>query len=150
MWWNVGSGQTKNYKIGICCFSAKHAALRRKRKDWLARNQDNVSEWSHMSIRRLLFQWANTIKIQPYIVQRVFSYVQKLQSWWLLPYIIAFPIHWIDKSFSLQLLINFTFNYQSTNTIFHYCHCHMDLIFFVVIQQTCFFQSQMSNWKKFL
>jgi hypothetical protein len=21
------SGQTKNYKIGICCFSAKHAAL---------------------------------------------------------------------------------------------------------------------------
>jgi hypothetical protein len=23
------SGQTKEYKIGICCFSAKHAALRR-------------------------------------------------------------------------------------------------------------------------
>jgi len=39
------SGQTKDYKIGICCFSAKHAALRRKSKDWLARNQDNVSEW---------------------------------------------------------------------------------------------------------
>jgi len=37
------SGQTKDYKIGICCFSAKHAALRRKCKDWLARNQDNVS-----------------------------------------------------------------------------------------------------------
>jgi hypothetical protein len=31
--------------IGICWFSAKHAALRRKSKDWLARNQDNVSEW---------------------------------------------------------------------------------------------------------
>jgi len=27
------SGQTKDYKIGICCFSAKHAALRRKSKD---------------------------------------------------------------------------------------------------------------------
>ena len=27
------SGQTKNYKIGICCFSDKHAALRRKSKD---------------------------------------------------------------------------------------------------------------------
>ena len=26
------SGQTKDYKIGFCCFSAKHAALRRKRK----------------------------------------------------------------------------------------------------------------------
>ena len=41
----VGSGQTKDYTIVICCFSAKHAALRRKSKDWLARNQDNVSEW---------------------------------------------------------------------------------------------------------
>ena len=49
-------GQTKDYKIGICCFSAKHAALRRKIKDWLARNQDNVSEWGDMSIRGLLFQ----------------------------------------------------------------------------------------------
>ena len=29
------SGQTKEYKIGICCFSAKDAALRRKSKDWL-------------------------------------------------------------------------------------------------------------------
>ena len=43
------SGQTRDYKIGICCFSAKHAALRRKSKDWLARNQDNVSEWSDIS-----------------------------------------------------------------------------------------------------
>ena len=25
-------------------------------KDWLARNQENVSEWGDMSIRRLLFQ----------------------------------------------------------------------------------------------
>ena len=29
---------------GICCFSPKHAALRRKSKDWLNRNQNNVSE----------------------------------------------------------------------------------------------------------
>jgi hypothetical protein len=27
------SGQTKDYKIGICCFSAKYTALRRKSKD---------------------------------------------------------------------------------------------------------------------
>jgi hypothetical protein len=26
------SGQTKDYKLDICCFSAKHAALRRKSK----------------------------------------------------------------------------------------------------------------------
>ena len=28
----------KDYKIGMCCFSAKHAALRRKSKDWLERH----------------------------------------------------------------------------------------------------------------
>jgi hypothetical protein len=50
------SGQTKDYNIGIYCFSAKHAALRRKSKDWLARNQNNVSEWDDMSIRGLFFQ----------------------------------------------------------------------------------------------
>ena len=50
------SGQTKNYKIGICCFSAKHAALRSKSKDWLTRNQNNMSEWGDMSIRGLLVQ----------------------------------------------------------------------------------------------
>jgi hypothetical protein len=36
-------GQTKNYEIGICFFSASHAALRKKSKDWLAQNQDIVS-----------------------------------------------------------------------------------------------------------
>jgi hypothetical protein len=50
------SGQNKDYKIGICCFSAKPAALRSKSKDWLARNQNNVSEWSDMFTRGLLFQ----------------------------------------------------------------------------------------------
>ena len=49
------SGQTKDYEIGMCCFSAKHAALRRKSKDWWARNQDNVSEWSDMFIHGLCF-----------------------------------------------------------------------------------------------
>jgi hypothetical protein len=56
--------QIKDYKIGMCCFSAKHAALRRKSKDWLVRNRNNVSEWSDISTRGLLFQWASTIKIQ--------------------------------------------------------------------------------------
>ena len=45
------SGQTKEYKIGIYCFSSTHSALKRKSKDWLARNQNNVSEWSDMSPR---------------------------------------------------------------------------------------------------
>ena len=45
--------QTKDYAIGICCFSAKHASLRRTSKDGLARIQDNVSEWGDMSTRGL-------------------------------------------------------------------------------------------------
>jgi hypothetical protein len=55
------SCQTNDYKIGMCCFSTKHAALRNKSKDWLARNQVNVSKWSDMSARGQLFQWASTI-----------------------------------------------------------------------------------------
>ena len=50
------SGKIKDYEIDICCFCAKHATLRRKSKYWLARNQNNVSEWSDMYIRGLLCQ----------------------------------------------------------------------------------------------
>ena len=50
------TGQTNDYKIVIFCFPAKHISIRKKSKDWLARNQNNVSEWSDMFIRRLLFQ----------------------------------------------------------------------------------------------
>jgi hypothetical protein len=42
------SGKTRDDKIGICCFSAEHPALRRKNKDWLARKQNNVSAWGEM------------------------------------------------------------------------------------------------------
>jgi hypothetical protein len=45
------SGQTKDQKIGICCFSAEHAALGR-----------NLSEWGGMSFLGLLFQWAKHYK----------------------------------------------------------------------------------------
>jgi len=48
-------GQNKDCKITICCFSAKHAALRRKNKYWIGRNQENVSEWSDMSTCGLYF-----------------------------------------------------------------------------------------------
>ena len=49
------SGQIKDYKIGICCFSVKDAALRSKNKEWLAQNQ-NVSNWSNPLAHRLLLQ----------------------------------------------------------------------------------------------
>jgi hypothetical protein len=38
---------------GDCGF--KNAAFRSKSKDWLAQNQDKVSEWSDMSTYGLLF-----------------------------------------------------------------------------------------------
>jgi hypothetical protein len=44
------SSHTKDYKISMCCFSAKHASLRRKTKHCLTRNQSDVSECDDMSI----------------------------------------------------------------------------------------------------
>ena len=55
-WFESLSGETNDYKTGIYCFSAKYSALRRKSKDWLARDQNNVTEWSDMSTGKLLFQ----------------------------------------------------------------------------------------------
>jgi hypothetical protein len=37
-------GGLKDYKMCICCFSAKYTALWSNSKDWLAQNCDNVSE----------------------------------------------------------------------------------------------------------
>jgi hypothetical protein len=54
--------QTKDYQLVFVAYNAKHAELRRKSKDWLLRNQDNVAVWSDMYIRGLLFTLANTIK----------------------------------------------------------------------------------------
>ena len=58
------SCQTKDSKIGICCFSTKYAELRRKIRDWLARKYDKLFGLGDMYIRGLLFQLASTIKIE--------------------------------------------------------------------------------------
>jgi hypothetical protein len=47
------SDQTKDNIIGVCCFSAKHALLRSKSKEWLDRNRNNVTEWRVVSTRGL-------------------------------------------------------------------------------------------------
>jgi hypothetical protein len=44
---------TNDYQIGVWCFSAKHATLRRKSKDWLARNQNNVLVKNKAGITRI-------------------------------------------------------------------------------------------------
>ena len=56
------SSHSKDYEICICCFSARHTALRSRSKDWLIRNQNNVSKWGDMSTHGLLVQWARTKK----------------------------------------------------------------------------------------
>ena len=48
------SDQTKDYTIGMCCFSIKHALSRGNIKEWLARNHDSVSAWNDMAIRVLI------------------------------------------------------------------------------------------------
>jgi len=50
---NPRPGHTNDCEMGMCCCSAKHAALRTKSKHWLARNQDDGSE---KSIHGLLCQ----------------------------------------------------------------------------------------------
>jgi alpha-tubulin suppressor-like RCC1 family protein len=46
------SGKTKDYTICICYFSAKHAVvLRRRSKEWMARNQDNVQIIANISTK---------------------------------------------------------------------------------------------------
>ena len=47
------AGETKDYKIAFVAslLSTQHY-LRRKSKDWLAPNQDNVSKWNGMSYPR--------------------------------------------------------------------------------------------------
>ena len=56
------ASQTKDYKIGICCFSAKHAGLRRKSKNWLARNRDNMSEWYPRTVVSVSLHYKNPSK----------------------------------------------------------------------------------------
>jgi hypothetical protein len=50
------SGQTKNYKIGMFCFSAKHAALKKRDKTGCLGIRIISPRVGGMSIRGLLFQ----------------------------------------------------------------------------------------------
>jgi hypothetical protein len=56
----------KYKQIGLYFYERFSLILRylmSKNSDWLPRNQDNVSQWSDMSTRGLLFQWTSAIKI---------------------------------------------------------------------------------------
>ena len=105
------SGQTKDYIIGICSFSAKQR---------LAWYEDNVSEWSNMSISRLLFQWASNIKILTKhvdLVQKQTSFYKKIL--WKICFFYQFVLHitsilnktiqYLDLKFCFVLKIKFDF-----------------------------------------
>jgi hypothetical protein len=54
----------KDYIVGICSpHVAKHAALRRKSKDWLARNQDNVSLLEQWVFKSTTFSRSNKYQL---------------------------------------------------------------------------------------
>jgi hypothetical protein len=118
------SGQTKDYKIGICCLSAKHATLRRKSKDWLAWNEDNVSEWGDMSICRLLFRWASTIKIAELglannhsITQFVFCLLSRINLFLL--FCMGIPDYfwrWLKLFYCIMILDTFWANTEDYQT----------------------------------
>ena len=60
-WFKPQSCRTKNYKIGICFFSAKHAVLRSKSKYWLARNQNYVSRVEcELALKSNSVYWSRT------------------------------------------------------------------------------------------
>jgi hypothetical protein len=63
-WSNRNQIDMSPYSDTVVSPLLKHAALKRKSKDWLAQSQDNVSEYGDMSIWFLLLQWASTIKVQ--------------------------------------------------------------------------------------
>ena len=57
MGWSPGRIKSNTIKLVFVVSPLyKSTALRRKSKDWLARNQNNVSEWSDMSTRDCCFR----------------------------------------------------------------------------------------------
>ena len=92
--------------------------VRRKSKYWSAWNQNNVSKWSDMSTRGLLFQWASTITIQPVLLvvkkneptQRVALEQSRPSYHWILNYrhdIVDKLLNWRLATLTL-MVINFT------------------------------------------
>jgi hypothetical protein len=53
----------KTIKLVFVASALSTQSAEERVKDWLAWNQDIVSEWGDMAIRRLLFQWDSTLKI---------------------------------------------------------------------------------------
>ena len=127
----------------MCCFSSKHAALRKKSKDWLARNQNNVSEWSDMSTHGLLFQCASTIKIQPSVlVQNKADVIELLTIRIPICFVIRMPICFVIRNpicFVIRIPICFVIRIPICFVIrISICFVIRILICFVIWMPICF------------
>ena len=95
------SDQTKDYTLGICCFSGKYLVVRNKSKDWFAQNLDNVLGWGIMSTRGLLFRWASTINIQLSCIYKAVKISSKCELFspgcsWTITECYTLITHWLD------------------------------------------------------
>jgi hypothetical protein len=105
------SGHTKDYKIVFCCFSTKHATLRRNRKDWLA-------WWGDMSFcghRRSCQSWhgLTTRLFSNFLFTNVFSikflYFFIISS--LFPYFNLFVSMFIQSYVNIKLHVSTLYKY---------------------------------------
>jgi hypothetical protein len=78
-----------------------------KSKDWLDRNQDNVSEWNNVSTNRLLFQWSNHLKVQ---LRALVQYKVDIFIISLITTLCDKVCQWLatGRWFSLSILVSFT------------------------------------------
>jgi hypothetical protein len=124
------SSQTKDYNIGICCFSTKHTVLRSK-----------SNKWSDIPTCVLLFQWAVNLKIQlsvlVYYKVDIISWKCKLFSpWscWIIAYVALNNNHSVAQAVTLVTLIlckssknrhtNFlSFTHYYCFLLWYSCHC---------------------------
>jgi hypothetical protein len=79
-------GQAKDFKTGISCFSLKHAVLRSKGADWLARSQYDASEWSdccfsELALNTIIVVNSNPVHDEVYSIQQyVIKFVSDLRQ----------------------------------------------------------------------
>ena len=100
--WSLTNKTKDLYKIGIHSFAAKHTAHRSKSKDWLAQNQDNVSELSNMSTQGLF---------SPIIVFFCVMFCRSLFFlFWPLYFLIFFNLRFV-----ITALVSSTFSYLQIN-----------------------------------
>jgi hypothetical protein len=58
-WLPASFGLRHNQNILLVFVASPHTALISKSRHWLDRNKNNVSKWSSMFTRRMLFQWVS-------------------------------------------------------------------------------------------